>query len=150
MTSEQHADSRGAILATQDLLKQFASVKAINYLSIAIPMRGITSIIGPNGSGKSTLINLLSGTLPIDGGIVIIQGTSMRVVLPHRSPSHGITRTFQEVRLFNQMTVLDNILVAHLPRFPFGAQSGIRSVASAYLSRWPARTHQQPLAQYAL
>ena len=106
MTSEQ-----GPVLATQDLLKQFASVKAINYLSISIPMHGITSIIGPNGSGKSTLINLLSGTLPIDGGMVIIQGSAMRAILPYHSPAHGITRTFQEVRLFNQMTVWDNILV---------------------------------------
>lgn len=111
MNSEDRAASGDAVLETQGLLKQFASVKAINYLSIAIPKQGITSIIGPNGSGKSTLINVLSGTLPIDGGIVIIQGAAMRAVLPYKSPSHGVTRTFQEVRLFNQMTVWDNMMV---------------------------------------
>jgi branched-chain amino acid transport system ATP-binding protein len=110
MSSEERADG-GGFLETQGLVKQFASVKAINHLSISIPEKGITSIIGPNGSGKSTLINCLSGTLPIDGGIVIIQGASLRAILPHHNPSHGVTRTFQEVRLFNQMTVLDNILV---------------------------------------
>ncbi len=110
MNDQGPADS-GAVLETQGLVKQFASVKAINYLSIAVPKQGITSIIGPNGSGKSTLINCLSGTLPIDGGIVILQGSSMRAILPYHSPSHGVTRTFQEVRLFNQMTVLDNMLV---------------------------------------
>ena len=110
MSSEERADG-GGFLETQGLVKQFASVKAINHLSISIPEKGITSIIGPNGSGKSTLINCLSGTLPIDGGIVIIQGASLRAILPHHNPSHGVTRTFQEVRLFNQMTVLDNMLV---------------------------------------
>ena len=133
MTTEHQPNSRGAILETQELLKQFASVKAINYLSIAIPMRGITSIIGPNGSGKSTLINLLSGTLPIDGGMVIIQGAAMRAILPYHSPTHGITRTFQEVRLFNQMTVLDNILVVLTERGVL--KSLIERNRSAYQSR---------------
>ena len=133
MTAEDRADSRGPVLETQDLLKQFASVKAINYLSISLPQQGITSIIGPNGSGKSTLINVLSGTLPIDGGMVIIQGTSMRAILPYRSPSHGVTRTFQEVRLFNQMTVLDNLLVVLTERGVF--KSLFESNRSAHQSR---------------
>lgn len=111
MNARHLEDGNGVILETQGLVKQFASVKAINYLSISIPKQGITSIIGPIGSGKSTLINCLSGTLPIDGGMVIIQGSAMRAILPHHNPSHGVTRTFQEVRLFNQMTVLDNMLV---------------------------------------
>ncbi len=75
MTNENWADDIGTALETQGLVKQFASVKAINYLSIAVPKQGITSIIGPNGSGKSTLINCLSGTLPIDDGIVVLQAT---------------------------------------------------------------------------
>ena len=133
MNSEDRADSGGFALETRGLVKQFASVKAINYLSIAIPKQGITSIIGPNGSGKSTLINCLSGTLPIDGGIVILQGTSMRVILPYRSPSHGVTRTFQEVRLFNQMTVMDNMLVVLTERSVW--KSLIERNRSAHLAR---------------
>ena len=108
-------------LQTEGLLKQFAGVKAINYLSLALPREGITSIVGPNGSGKSTLINMLSGTLPIDEGLVVIEGVSLRVILPYDSPSHGITRTFQEVRLFNQMTVWDNILVILTKRGVLGS-----------------------------
>ena len=71
----------------------------------------ITCIVGPNGSGKSTLINLLSGMLPLDGGLVIIDNVGLRVVKAHETPDHGITRTFQEVRLFDQITVWDNIMV---------------------------------------
>ena len=71
----------------------------------------MTSIVGPNGSGKSTLVNLLSGTLALDGGVVIIDGVGLRVVRAYDTPDHGITRTFQEVRLFDQVTVWDNIMV---------------------------------------
>ena len=71
----------------------------------------ITCIVGPNGSGKSTLIHLLSGMLPLDGGIVIVDRVGLRVLKAHETPDHGITRTFQEVRLFDQISVWDNIMV---------------------------------------
>ena len=71
----------------------------------------MTSIVGPNGSGKSTLVNLLSGTLPLDGGMVIIDGVGLKIVKAYETPNHGLTRTFQEVRLFDQISVWDNILV---------------------------------------
>ena len=91
--------------------KHFGAVRAVDELSLSIPKKGITSIVGPNGSGKSTLINLLSGTLPLDGGMVIIDGAGLRVVKAHESPGRGVTRTFQEVRLFDQISVWDNIMV---------------------------------------
>ncbi len=96
---------------TQEIVKHFGGVMAVDHLSMSIPRQGVTSIVGPNGSGKSTLVNLLSGVLPLDGGIVIIHGAALSVVKAHETPSHGITRTFQDVRLFDQMTVLDNIMV---------------------------------------
>ncbi len=61
-------------LETVEISKLFGGVRAVDRLSIAINRDGVTSIVGPNGSGKSTLINLLSGTLPLDGGMVIIDG----------------------------------------------------------------------------
>ena len=104
-------DSAGAIIHTFDLSKHFDAVRAVDELTVSIPKTGITSIVGPNGSGKSTFVNLLSGTLPIDGGLVIIDGIGLRVVKAHESPQHGVTRTFQEVRLFDQISAWDNILV---------------------------------------
>jgi len=99
-------------LETQNLVKRFAGVAAIDGLSISIEAGRITSIIGPNGSGKSTLVNVLSGILPIDGGLVVVDARPpLRRIRPSKVPSYGITRTFQEVRLFEQMTVLDNVLV---------------------------------------
>ena len=110
--SAQQDRSRGPFaLETDKVSKHFGAVRAVDELSLSIPKKGITSIVGPNGSGKSTLINLLSGTLPLDGGMVIIDGTGLRVVKAHESPSRGVTRTFQEVRLFDQISVWDNIMV---------------------------------------
>ncbi|MDE2968420.1 MAG: ATP-binding cassette domain-containing protein [Chloroflexota bacterium] len=104
-------ESTGNAIHTIDLSKHFGAVRAVDDLTVAIPKTGITSIVGPNGSGKSTLVNLLSGTLPLDGGIVIIEGVGLRVVKAHESPQYGVTRTFQEVRLFEQISAWDNIMV---------------------------------------
>ncbi len=111
MSAEQDRSRGPFAVKTDKVSKHFGAVRAVDELSLSIPKKGITSIVGPNGSGKSTLINLLSGTLPLDGGIVIIDGTGLRVVKAHESPSRGVTRTFQEVRLFDQISVWDNIMV---------------------------------------
>ncbi len=108
-------------IQTDDISKHFGAVKAVRRLSISIPKRGLTSIVGPNGSGKSTLVNLLSGVLPLDGGMVVLEGTTLKVVKAHENPAHGLTRTFQEVRLFDQVSVWDNILVVLTKRKLFPA-----------------------------
>ncbi len=101
-----------SILSTKNLTKHFDGVTAVNKLSLDFAAGKITSVIGPNGSGKSTLINTLTGMLPVDSGEIIIAGTTHLPRLdPHEAPTYGLTRTFQDVRLFEQMTVLDNLLV---------------------------------------
>ncbi len=114
-------DPRVYVLETREVSKSFGAVKAIDQLTISILREWITCIVGPNGSGKSTLINLLSGLLPLDGGIVVVDNVGLRVVKAHDSPDHGITRTFQEVRLFDQITVWDNIMVVLTERRVFPA-----------------------------
>ncbi len=108
-------------LETVDISKHFGAVKAVDELTISVLKKRITSIAGPNGSGKSTLVNLLSGVLPIDGGMVIIDGVGLKVVKAHETPAYGLTRTFQEVRLFDQITVWDNIMVVLTNRKLFPA-----------------------------
>ncbi len=114
-------DPRVYVLETREITKSFGAVKAIDQLTISILREWITCIVGPNGSGKSTLINLLSGLLPLDGGIVVVDNVGLRVVRAHDSPDHGITRTFQEVRLFDQISVWDNIMVVLTERRVFPA-----------------------------
>ena len=98
-------------IQTIGITKEFGGVKALDDVTLTIPIFGITSIVGPNGSGKSTLVNLLTGVLPYDQGIVKIETNSFSVIHAHETPKLGITRTFQEVRLFDQMTVWDNMMV---------------------------------------
>lgn len=107
---------------TKNLSKKFDGVKAVDGLSVEIEKGKITGIIGPNGSGKTTLINMLSGMAGIDGGVAIINDKlRLSKIKPYDISAYGITRTFQEARLFNQMTVLDNILVVLTERNVFGS-----------------------------
>ena len=121
MNARQIENDTQFALETSEISKHFGAVRAVDRLSLSIPRKGMTSIVGPNGSGKSTLVNLLSGTLPLDGGMVIVNGAGLRVVHAHETPAHGITRTFQEVRLFDQISVLDNIMVVLTSRSVFSA-----------------------------
>ena len=101
-----------SLLRTKNLTKRFDGVLAVDRLSISFPPGMITGVIGPNGSGKSTLINTLTGVHPIDSGeMIIAETTHLRRISTHEVPFYGMTRTFQDVRLFEQMPVLDNILV---------------------------------------
>ena len=122
MTTARHnARNDEYALQTEAISKRFGAVRAVDELSLSIPRQGTTSIVGPNGSGKSTLVNLLSGVLPLDGGMVIIDGSGLRVVKAYETPAHGLTRTFQEVRLFDQITVWDNIMVVLTERRLFSS-----------------------------
>jgi len=100
------------ILETKQLNKHFDGVYALNKLSISFEVGKITGIIGPNGSGKSTLINTLTGMIRADGGQIIIANVEkLSRINSYEVPTLGMTRTFQDVRLFEQLPVLDNILV---------------------------------------
>lgn len=101
-----------SILETKQISKHFDGVYAVHKVSIGFEAGKVTGIIGPNGSGKSTLINTLTGMIPLDSGEIIIAGAErLQMVRTHEVPVFGITRTFQDVRLFEQMPVIDNILV---------------------------------------
>lgn len=98
-------------LEIKNLVKRFDGVHAVDHLSLAVEQGKVTAFVGPNGSGKTTLMHLLSGVVQCDGGEIWVGGVRSLQIAPYNIASLGITRTFQSVRLFNQMSVLDNILV---------------------------------------
>lgn len=108
-------------LQTKNLVKEFGGVRAVDGLSISIPKGKITGIIGPNGSGKTTLTNVLTGMHSIDGGLVVVGSAERRRIRPYEVFGLGITRTFQNVRVFEQISILDNVLIALTKRGVFGS-----------------------------
>jgi branched-chain amino acid transport system ATP-binding protein len=109
------------MISVKSLKKYFGGNTAIDNLSLAIPRGIITGLIGPNGAGKSTLVNLLTGMKKIDGGSVVVSDTELESIRPENARVYGVSRTFQQVRLFLQMSVLDNILLALTERSVFSA-----------------------------
>jgi len=120
-------------LEIKNLTKSFGGVHAIRGLTVSFAQGKITSVIGPNGSGKTTLIHILSGMHTVGSGTVSCNNHVLRTINPEALPRIGITRTFQDVRLFEQMTVLDTILVVLTPRNPWHAL--FKSTARSHYAR---------------
>lgn len=109
-------------LIIKNFHKHFGGVKAVNGLDLEIIEGKVTGLVGPNGSGKSTLINLITGIIPKDKGLMIIsEHFKTEKIQPQDMYEYKITRTFQNVRVFEQMSVFDNLLVVLTHRNAIGA-----------------------------
>jgi len=106
---EQKSES---VLEVSHLCKSFAGLKAVDDVSFAVKTGDILGLIGPNGSGKTTLINVITGLLPATSGTVHVDGYRTTKRPPHRVAKAGIARTFQTIRLFRELTVMENVEVA--------------------------------------
>ncbi|PKQ20791.1 MAG: ABC transporter ATP-binding protein [Actinobacteria bacterium HGW-Actinobacteria-6] len=109
---EPHKDTQQSILEVSKLCKSFAGLKAVNDVSFTVRSGEILGLIGPNGSGKTTLVNVITGLLPATSGTVTVDGYVTSGKKPHRVARAGIARTFQTIRLFKELTVLENVEVA--------------------------------------
>ncbi|MBE2269240.1 MAG: ABC transporter ATP-binding protein [Anaerolinea sp.] len=99
------------LLEVNNLVKSFGGIRAVRDISLSIPEGSICSIIGPNGAGKTTLFNLLTGIYKPDSGKLMFNGRSLIGLRPDQVNAAGIARTFQSIRLFSNMTVLENVMV---------------------------------------
>ena len=97
------------ILRAKEISKSFGGVRAVHNVSIAVPENSIFALIGPNGAGKSTLLNLLSGIYQPDAGSLHLEETNLIGLPAHRRVRLGMARTFQKIRLFKQLTLLENV-----------------------------------------
>ena len=102
-----------SLLKTTALTKTFGGLTAVSDLSIEIGSGQIIGLIGPNGAGKTTAFNLITGVYKPSSGSIAFQGKAIGGLKPHRITAQGIARTFQNIRLFKEMSVLENVLVAH-------------------------------------
>jgi ABC-type branched-subunit amino acid transport system ATPase component len=99
------------LLETAALCRYFGGVRALEKLDLSVAEGLIHSVIGPNGAGKTTLFNVISGVLPSTSGDVLWKGEAVTDMAPHSISNRGITRTFQNLQLFSDMTVLENVMV---------------------------------------
>jgi branched-chain amino acid transport system ATP-binding protein len=136
------------LLEVTNLRKAFGGLMAVFDVSFGVEPGEIMAIIGPNGAGKTTIFNLLSGVLPPTGGSIRFAGRLLNDLEPHAITRLGLARTFQSVRLFGNMTALENVMVGRHVKSRYGLVSAalrlprargeervIREQAMAYLSR---------------
>jgi len=134
------------ILEISRLRKVFGGLMAIVDLNFKVMPGQIKAIIGPNGAGKTTLFNIITGILPPTGGTIQFKGREINGEKPHRIAEKGISRTFQTVELFGNMTVLENVMVGRHVRTKVGLiQSGLRLPGVKREERFVLETAQEKL-----
>ena len=101
------------LLEVKGLTKTFGGLTAINHVDFSIDEHQIVSVIGPNGAGKTTFFNMISGYYPVDSGTITFNGHSLVKLTPEKVAAYGIARTFQNIRLFQNMLVSENILMGY-------------------------------------
>lgn len=111
-------------LEIKDLSLGFGGILALNQVSLSVPQGQIHAIIGPNGAGKTSLFNCLSGVYQPTAGEIFFEGFPFRHKKPHQIARQGLARTFQNIELFGQMNVIDNLLLGRHHRFRSGPFSG--------------------------
>ena len=124
-----------SVVKVSNLSKSFGGIKAVTDVSLEVGKGEIIGLIGPNGAGKTTFFNLLTGIyLPTDGEIEYDLNAKVlsKDFKPHRMTQYGVARTFQNIRLFNKMTVLDNCLIGFHNGMTYGVASSLFRLPSYF------------------
>jgi branched-chain amino acid transport system ATP-binding protein len=127
-----------SLLEIRGLSRHYAGLVAVDDVDMDVPQGGVHAVIGPNGAGKTTLFNLISGLVPPSAGSLRFGGEDMTAAPPHLRARLGIARTFQNIRVFGAMTVLENVLT--------GMQVQLRSSAFAVVARLPSFRREEKAA----
>ena len=105
-------DRMADLLTLSNVSKAFGGVHAIDDFSLSLPEGAIQGLIGPNGAGKTTIFNTITGIYRADAGEIRFAGEDITAVQPHQAAQKGIARTFQNIRLFGNLSVLENVVIA--------------------------------------
>jgi branched-chain amino acid transport system ATP-binding protein len=121
-----------ALLEARDLTMRFGGVTALEGVSLRIEEGKVSGLIGPNGAGKTTLFNCITGAVVPSGGEIFFRGEPMRGAKPHQITRKGIARTFQGIRLFPEMSALENVMVAGESGEGYGIWDALLSTPRAH------------------
>ena len=100
-----------ALLEIQNLNRHFGGLHAVNSVSFTVEQGMIKAVIGPNGAGKTTLFNLIAGNLPANSGAIYFNETKINGSKPYQIARLGLSRTYQNIKLFHGMTALENVML---------------------------------------
>jgi branched-chain amino acid transport system ATP-binding protein len=138
-----------SLLTAEDVRKEFGGLVAVNGVDFEIPTGSIVSLIGPNGAGKTTFFNMLTGVYKPTGGRIIFDGTDVTGKPPHAITARGIGRTFQNIRLFGEMTALENVLVGMHSRLKGGIVGSILHTPRIRKEEAEAHARARELLEYS-
>jgi branched-chain amino acid transport system ATP-binding protein len=119
------AAAEHGLLEVRGLVKRFGGVTAVNALDMTVREGDVHALIGPNGSGKTTTINVISGLYRADGGSIRFEGDELAALPAHTIARRGIARTFQNIRLFGDLSVLENVMIGRHVRTHVGFVSAL-------------------------
>jgi len=145
--SERSSD--GDLLVADDVRKEFGGLIAVNDLTFTIPRRGIVSLIGPNGAGKTTFFNALTGLYRVTSGRILFDGHDVTNKPPHAITKLGVGRTFQNIRLFPQMTAIENVLVGMHARLKGGILGSVFGTPRVRREEREAREKARELLRFS-
>jgi branched-chain amino acid transport system ATP-binding protein len=133
VSTDAVVSSDGLLLDARGVTKTFGGLVAVNRVDFAVPTEGIISLIGPNGAGKTTFFNMIAGLYRPNAGRITFGGRDITGLKPHTIARLGIARTFQSIRIFGNMSVLENVLIGmhgHLTADPLRIVLGSSAVAA--------------------
>lgn len=132
----------------QNVVKRFGGLTAVSNMSFQVEKGEIFGVIGPNGAGKTTIFNLITGVYPVSEGNILFDGQSISGKKPYQIINGGIARTFQNIRLFTGMTVLENILVGQHDHFKAGFLASILHTGAQKKEEKEARKEAMELLRF--
>jgi len=136
------------LLEARNIHKSFGGLQALNKVSLAIEACEIYGLIGPNGAGKTTLFNVLTGLYKPDAGAVVFNGTELTGKKPNRIVEAGVARTFQNIRLFANMTAIENVMVGRHLRSRAGALGAVLRDKATRAEEGAIRRRAHELLEY--
>ena len=136
------------LLEMQNVVKRFGGLTAVSNMSFHVEKGEIFGVIGPNGAGKTTIFNLITGVYPVSEGNILFDGQSISGKKPYQIINGGIARTFQNIRLFTGMTVLENILVGHHDHLKAGFLASILHTGAQKKEEKEARKEAMELLRF--
>ena len=138
-----------ALLTAEGLRKEFGGLVAVNDVDFEVPEQAIVSLIGPNGAGKTTFFNMLTGVYKPTAGRIVLSGEDVTGKPPHAITERGIGRTFQNIRLFHNMTALENTLVGMHSRLKSGILGSVLHTPKVKREEREARKRARELLEFS-